>query len=459
MNGKVSAKLNTWELRRRDFLKTLGVGMGCLPLLQSSRSSAAGPAPKRLLIVASTEGYRQQFWRPMDGSLMNQTLPDSSSPLERVKSDVIFMPGMTHPTFTGGAHGAFPNLFATANSGVKEYRVPFSTTFDQVVGPALSKQYNLPMETLTLGLLSDKGIMGEGANSRYCFYKGKGQVVTPEQDPWKAYARVFAGAGAQPAQPDPAVARALNQKKSILDYVGKDLEQFAGRVGKDDGAIVNGHLAAMRTLEKDLSGIRPDVAACGGGLKDPAVDAAVAMNYPKSLSAMFDLMVMALKCDVTRVAGLQMVDAGGANLPWNFLPGIPERGGGFHTRLRNWHDLGHNPVLGGVDHKRMADKWCMEQLALLIDRMKAIPEEGGTMLSNSVILWTNHMEDGQNHACQRLPWVLAGQAGGYFKTGQCAVSAGKSINGVLADTANAIGVPMESWGDASYGKPWPGLRA
>jgi hypothetical protein len=183
------------------------------------------------------------------------------------------------------------------------------------------------------------------------------------------------------------------------------------------------------------------------------------MNYPKSLSAMFDLMVMALKCDVTRVAGLQMVDAGGANLPWNFLPGIPERGGGFHTRLRNWHDLGHNPVLGGTDHKRMADKWCMEQLALLMDRMRAIPEEGGTMLTNSVILWTNHMEDGQNHACQRLPWVLAGQGGGYFKTGICATSAGKPINGVLADTANAIGVPMESWGDASYGKPWPGLRA
>jgi hypothetical protein len=49
-------KLSTSELRRRDFLKTLGVGMGCLPLLQASRGSAAGPAPKRLLIVASTEG-------------------------------------------------------------------------------------------------------------------------------------------------------------------------------------------------------------------------------------------------------------------------------------------------------------------------------------------------------------------------------------------------------------------
>jgi hypothetical protein len=448
--------MNTWEMRRRDLLKTLGVGLGCLPLLQSSRASAA--APKRLIIIASTEGFRQQYWRPVDGSLMTQTLPDSSSPLEPHKSDVIFLPGLTHPTFTGHAHGAFPNHLSTANSGVKEYRVPWSTTFDQVVGPALATPNNLPMATLTLGLLCDKGIMGEGANSRYCFAKGKDQIVVPEQDPWKTYARVFAGGNPTAAAPDPAVTRLMNQKKSILDYVGRDLEAFATRVGKDDGAIVRGHSAAVRDLEKELVAVKVDSALCGGAASMP-LDATVAINYPLALKVAFDLMVAALKCDVTRVAGFQMVDAGGANLPWNFLPGIPLKGAGFHTSLRNWHDLGHNPILGGVDHKRMADKWCMTQLAELIARMKAIPEAGGTMLSNSVILMTNHMEDGQNHDTQKLPWILAGQGGGYFKTGQCASSAGKPLNGVLADVANAIGVPMASWGDASYGKPWPGLRA
>jgi hypothetical protein len=447
--------MNSWELRRRDLLKTLGVGLGCLPLLRAGRASGA-PAPKRLLIVASTEGYRQPFWRPMDGSLMGQTLPDSSSPLEPHKADVIFLPGLTHPTFTGGAHGAFPNHLATANSGVKEYRVPFSATFDQVVGPMLATPNNLPMAALNLGILSDKGIMGEGANSRYCFAKGKDQIVVPEQDPWKTYARIFMG-GTPDKGPDPAVTKLMAQKKSILDYVGKDLDSFAGRVGKDDGAIVRGHLNALRDLEKDLSTVRVDASLCGGGASMP-MDATMPINYPHTLKVSFDLMVAALKCDVTRVAALQMVDAGGANLPWNFLPGIPEKGGGFHTRLRNWHDLGHNPVLGGVDHKRIADKWCMTQFAELIARMKAIPEEGGTMLSNSVIVWTNHMEDGQNHNCQKLPWLLAGQAGGYFRTGQCALSAGKPLNGVLADVANAIGVPMASWGDASYGRPWPGLR-
>src|SRR5688500_8855407 len=242
--------MTIWEMRRRDVLKALGVGMGCLPLLRSSHAKAAG-VPKRLLIVAATEGYRQQFWRPMDGSLMTQTLPDSSSPLEPHKADVIFLPGMTHPSFTGGAHGAFPTHLSTSNSGVKEYRVPTSVTFDQAVGPPLAMPNNLQMAVLNLGIMSDKGIMGEGANSRYCFAKGKDQIVVPEQDPWKTYARIFGGAGAgpQPSMVDTAVTKLLTQKKSILDWVGKDLERFAARVGKDDGAIVGGHLAAVRDLE------------------------------------------------------------------------------------------------------------------------------------------------------------------------------------------------------------------
>ncbi len=449
--------MNAWEMRRRDVLKALGVGMGCLPLLQSNRAAAAASAPRRLLLVCSTEGYRQQYWRPMDGSLMNQTLPDSSSPLEPHKADLIFLPGLTHPSFTGGGHGSFPNHLATANSGVKEYRVPFSATIDQVVGAALAGPNNLQMPALNLGILSDKGIMGEGANSRYCFAKGKGQIVVPEQDPWKTYARIFAGAGAQPTTPDPAVSKLLSQKKSILDYVGRDLDSFAARVGKDDGEIVRGHLNAIRDLEKDLRTVRADASLCGG-TGSMAVDATAPINYPATLNVSFDLMVAALKCDVTRVAALQMVDAGGANLPWNFLPEIPEKGTGFHTRLRNWHDIGHNPTMNGTDHKRISDKWIMTQLAGLLTRMKAIPEAGGTMLSNSVVILTNHMEEGQNHNSQKQPWILAGQGGGYFRTGQCAISAGKPLNGVLADAANAVGVPMESWGDPGYGKPWPGLR-
>lgn len=78
--------------------------------------------------------------------------------------------------------------------------------------------------------------------------------------------------------------------------------------------------------------------------------------------------------------------------------------------------MAHNPVLNSIDHKRIADKWCMNQLALLMARLKAVPEAGATKLANTVILLTNHMEDVQPRYAN-LPWALAGQAGGYFKTG------------------------------------------
>jgi hypothetical protein len=42
----------------------------------------------------------------------------------------------------------------------------------------------------------------------------------------------------------------------------------------------------------------------------------------------------------------------------------------------------------------------------------------GTLFDNTVILWCNELGIGNNHAPDHLPLMLAGSAGGYFKTGQ-----------------------------------------
>lgn len=179
--------MTRWDVRRRELLKGLAVGMGCLPVFHSSRAwSQTTAAPKKLLIIVNSEGYRQAYWRPKDGTLMTQTLPVSSSPMEPHKADLIFLPGLTHPTFTGNQHGVFPNhLAAGPNSGVAEYRVPFTATIDQFIGSALAASNNLPRAALNLAVLASQGTMGEGNNSRFASYKGKDQAVTPEQDPYK----------------------------------------------------------------------------------------------------------------------------------------------------------------------------------------------------------------------------------------------------------------------------------
>jgi hypothetical protein len=62
------------------------------------------------------------------------------------------------------------------------------------------------------------------------------------------------------------------------------------------------------------------------------------------------------------------------------------------------------------------------------------------------------MQDGSNHIAGKIPWLLAGSAGGYFATGQCADSAGKQLNGVMTDICQAFGV------QSPFGPTWPGLR-
>ena len=109
-----------------------------------------------------------------------------------------------------------------------------------------------------------------------------------------------------------------------------------------------------------------------------------------------------------RIGTLQLSDSSGNNINFAFVPGVPPKGTGYKTAFRNYHDLGHNPVLGGTDHKRIVDKWMMQQFATLLDRMKAVPTPEGNLLTNSIVLFGNHMQDGSNHDGNHLPWIAAG---------------------------------------------------
>src|SRR5262249_30285119 len=58
-----------------------------------------------------------------------------------------------------------------------------------------------------------------------------------------------------------------------------------------------------------------------------------------------------------------------------------------------------------------------QQFADLIAAFKAIPEGNGTMLDNSLLLWMPELGNGW-HDLFKLQVVMAGSAGGVFKTGR-----------------------------------------
>jgi hypothetical protein len=430
--------MNRWERSRRALLRDLGLGAACLPLLQAGRARAA--SPPRLLIVAAIQGYRIPSWQPADGPL-TAGLPQSTAPLEPYRSDLLLLHDLANPAFTGCSQCGSSD-YATmyyglpARPGTGGYQEPGGPTVDQVIAQAVGSS---SARRSFHAALFPRPPLVDAPGARSCFWSGANQPINPETDPVKTYADLFAG-----RQPDTDVTRVLVEHRSILDYVGGSLERFKTRLGTEDRQVVEAHLQALRDFEHQLQSAA--AAGCMGPPPSPADG-----DYPRLLAAFLAITVAVLRCGISRVATLQLSDATGTQIDFGFVPGLPPRAPGTKAPTRNWSDLGHNPILGGVDHKRIVDEFWMSQLAMLIAQLQASPDGAGTLFDSTVILWGNNMQDGANRAAQKIPWLLAGSAGGYFKTGACL--GGGTTTQVLASLCGAMGVAAHP-----YGAPYPGLR-
>jgi hypothetical protein len=464
--------MKNWDIARRDLLKSLGIGAACLPLLSFSKAwgqTAGGDQNrKRFFIIHATAGYWMANWKPADGPLTG-TLPSSLQPLDPYKSDLIVLHSMANPEYKVGSnwgHECYGTIYwggAQKAPGGSKYQEPAGKTLDQWVADGLPKN---PMGRSTLNWQdrADAQPRAGTTGSIRCFWKGEGQPINPEINPSKTYADLFAGRVTAPPTtgtpmstgtgPDPAVAKMLAQKKSVLDYVGTSLEKFAVRVGKQDKQIIQGHLNSIRDLENEIAGTGGGSSGGGGtgGMLNPInamdpgkFDDMTIMSdpgvFPKVMDAYMDMMIVALSAGLSRVATLQLANSSGNSLNFGlFVPGIPARGTGYKSPFRNWHDLGHNPSMGGVNHKVIVDKWCMDKFATFLGKLKSVQEPNGkTLLDNSLVLWGNHMESGDNHGSQKIPWLLAGKAqDGKLKLGQC--KGGGEISGAMGDICKAMGV-------------------
>jgi hypothetical protein len=457
--------MKNWEQSRRDLLKQLGLGAAMLPLLRTGPAwaQAGGKSPKKLILILASEGYIVESWRPKTGSLMDQTLPASSSPLEPYKSYVNFLHPMTDPSFKGpiSGHQAYATIFwgGSPNSG-GQYPEPTSPTMDQVVAKALPTTPG-GRPSLAFQVQVDRKPESGGRGAVRAFYTGAGQAINPELNPFKTYQQVFGGmAPATDAGPDPAIQRLFLRKKSVLDFVGDSLGRFKSRVAAEDAKLIEQHLTSVRSLESELealaTGKGPRVNVPNpGAMTDEDILGGPNANkmFPDIMHVYMDMIIAGLSAGVSNVGTLQISDATGKQVSFgSFVPGIPELGTGYKTQYRNWHDLGHNPSFKGVNHKLIADKWCMSEFAAFIKKLQGISEPGGTMLDNSLVVWGNHMENGSTHITQRQAWVTAGKAGGAVKTGLC-VGEGRSTADAINEITRAFGAMP------TVGAGFPELRA
>lgn len=271
-----------------------------------------------------------------------------------------------------------------------------------------------------------------------------GSTVNPsEVDPVVLYKRIFGPEFQDPNSaeftPDPKIML----ERSVLSSINEERADLIRALGAADRQRVDQYFTSLRQIEEQL----------GNALKKPAP--AEACIVPKdatgtSLGAeigqamkthdlLAELVVMALACNQTRVFNVALSSAGSdlrrAGDPVNF------------------HELTHEePVdekLGYQPKSTFFMERSMETFASMLKIMDSVKEGDRTLLDNSLVLATSESNFAKVHSVDNLPIMVAGSAGGKWKTGQHISGGGDPSTRVGLTIQQVMGLPVTSWGKDS----------
>ena len=99
-----------------------------------------------------------------------------------------------------------------------------------------------------------------------------------------------------------------------------------------------------------------------------------------------------------------------SQMNFGFLPKVQ---GSLHLDLTH---NGRDPELEAM--YLLTNQFHAQQFAYLLKRMKEIDEGGQSLLDSSLLLFCSNLFDGDKHQADRMPFVLAGRAGGSLVTGR-----------------------------------------
>ncbi len=395
------------HLHRRQFLRDLGLSAAAFPFLTGLPSLTGAPAPQRrqrLIIMFSPNGtLPNEFWPDEYGE--NFQLKPILKPLEPFKKQMLLLKGVANKVRgDGDSHMRGMSCLLTGDELHK----------GNIMGgggnPAgWARNISIDQEL--------KNHLQKQTNTRTRFGSLEFGVAVPDRaDPWTRM--VYAG-GNQPIAPidDPhqMLGRLYGQMKdkdslvSILDDVRDDLKRVSSKLSSRDKQLLEQHMTLVRSLEQDLA-----EADKQGTLTHPVpdVDPTIELvndNTPQISKIQIDLLVNALANDMSRIATLQyMRSVGMAQMRWL---GVEE----------GHHSLSHDPDDNKDSYAKLLkiNVWFAEQLAYLAKRLSETPEPAGegSMLDNTLIVWTNELGKGNSHTLNDVPCVLLGGGAG-FKMGR-----------------------------------------
>jgi hypothetical protein len=279
--------------------------------------------------------------------------------------------------------------------------------------------------------------VGQCDNGYACVYQNNLSWSSPTTPlPAEAHPRlVFESLFGEGGNKDARLA-ALRRRASLLDFVKDDIARLGTTLGPSDRAKVDQYLEAVRDVERRIQKAERDVVE--NPLPDLDRPVGVPAGYADHARLMFDLQVLALQGDVTRVITFQLAR---------------------ETSNRTYPEIGvpdpHHPLTHhGNDPAKIArmariNQFHVSLFAEFLAKLAATKEGDGSLLDNSLYLYGSGMGNPNVHDHTNLPIIVAGGAAGGMKGGRH-IRFGKTtpLANLHLTLLDKVGVRLDKFGDS-----------
>src|SRR3954471_5422078 len=405
--------MTNWHIPRRTFLKGLGTAMA-LPLLEAMQpaafAAASSSSPRRMAFVYVPNGANMADWRPKNFGA-NYDLPAILEPLKNVQSEVSVFTGLTHDKGRANGDGAGDHARASATflTGCQPKKtdgadIKVGISADQLAAQKIGRATRFA--SLELGC--DRGQQAGNCDSGYsCAYsyniawKTESTPLPPEVNPRNVFDRLFSNERSNETPERRAIID--RQRRSVLDFVLEDAKRLQSNLGATDRRKLDEYMTAVRDLEQRIEQAQKYQVAMPA-LKTPT---GIPEDYEAHIRLMYDLLALAFQTDSTRIATF-VVAHDGSNRTYPFI-GVTD----------GHHELSHH---GGNEEKKAKiakiNTFHTRQFAYFLEKLRSTKEGQGNLLDNSMIVYGSGLADGNAHAHNNLPVLLAGRGGDSHNPGR-----------------------------------------
>ena len=446
---------------RRTFLRGMGATVA-LPFLEAMtpagrESAAAASAVDRTRLVCIEEvhglpgcnawGATQNLFAPAttgkDFEILPRSALSSLKPFQDYltiisNTDVRLAEALSPPEI-GGDHFRSSAVFLT-QSHPKQTQgsdIWAGTSLDQMYAKRFGQATPMPSMQFCIENLDQAG----GCTYNYsCAYTDSISWASPNEplpmirDPRVAFDMLF-GAGGTPEERS----ERRGTRRSILDWILGDLAQVRKELGAADRARMDKYLDTVREIERRIQMV--EKYNSGGQPRElPGAPAGVPDSFTEHMKLMFDLQVLAMETDMTRVIAFKTGRDADSRV-------FPESGSN-----KPFHPTSHH---GNREENILEfNKICqfrVGQLPYFLEKLKNTKEGDASLLDKTLILWGSPMADANIHNHRRCPLMLLGHANGHLK-GNLHLKAedGTPMANVMLTLLHMLGVDdLESFGDST----------